>query len=92
VLEFCSVIAKVRFTAPPDCSRQPSDRHLGFFLPVFDRSEAIDHLQGRERGVSELLGGCTLAVRELLKSVGPLARRWQEVMPANLPSISHTHQ
>jgi hypothetical protein len=48
---------------------------FGLFLPVFDRSEAMDHLQGRERGVSELLGGCALAVRELLKSVEPLARR-----------------
>jgi hypothetical protein len=42
---------------------------------VFDRSEAIGHLQGRERGVPELLGGCTLSVRELLKGVGTLAHR-----------------
>jgi hypothetical protein len=48
-LNFSLVIAKVRFSAPPNCSRQPGDRHFGLFL-VPGRSEAVDHLQFAEEG------------------------------------------
>jgi hypothetical protein len=50
----CSVIAEVRFSAPPDSNRQPDDRQLWLGLPVLGRSEAIGRAGG---GTGHLQGG-----------------------------------
>jgi hypothetical protein len=68
-------LPKVAFQHHQIAIDSPAAIILAYFAIAFDRSEAVDHLQGRERGVSELLVGCALAARELLKSVGAPARR-----------------
>jgi hypothetical protein len=84
------VIAEGRFSAPPDCNRQPDDRQLWLIFCQYSTGAKL--LIGLVVILAICRGGKGAWRVHPCSVEKKIARRWQKVLPANLRSISHAHQ